>query len=353
MLYAVIMAGGSGKRFWPAGRARIPKQLLAIASERTMVQETIARLGPAFPGERIMVVTSAAQAPELARQLPRLRRRSIVVEPEGRDTAACVGLAAVLISKRDPDGVMAVIPADHVIKPASAFMGAVRAAADVALRERALVTFGIKPTHPATGYGYLRRGKRFPGPRKLKLYRVEEFKEKPDPRTARRYLAAGRYYWNSGIFVWRASTILEEIERCLPEHGSLLARIAAASEKERGRVIRAVYPKFKRISIDFGVMERARDVRAIEAPFEWDDAGSWAALARLRRPDASGNVVAAPHVGIDTSGCIIVSRAGRLIATAGLKDTIIVDTGDALLVVPKDRAEDVKKIVDRLDARYL
>ncbi len=356
MIYAVIMAGGSGTRFWPRSRKSLPKQLIPIVSERTMIQETVDRLEGEIPPERILVVATAAIAEEIRRQVPALPERNVIEEPFGRDTAPCIGLAAVLAHRLDEDATMVVMPADHAIKPRELFLRAIRGAADLA--QDALITFGVKPTYPATGYGYIHRGKSVEAGSDLKVYALRQFKEKPDLETATRYLETGEFYWNSGIFVWKAKTILGKIERLMPGLFAGLNRIGeAAGTPEWESVLTDEYGRFEKISIDYGIMEKALGdpggrVLVIEVDYEWDDVGSWKAIERHVAADADGNVVAARHVGIDTTGCI-VAGTDRLIATIGVHNLIIVETEDALLICDKDRAEEVKKLVDRIGDRAL
>ncbi len=356
MLYAVIMAGGSGTRFWPRSRKSLPKQLIPIISQRTMIQETIDRLGDAIPPERTLVIATEAIAAQVRQQIPQLPPQNVIAEPYGRDTAPCVGLAAVLARRLEADATMVIMPADHAIKPVDRFLKTIRAAESIV--GDGMITFGVKPTFAATGYGYIHRGGAVDNDTGEKVFELVAFKEKPDLATATNYQQTGEYYWNSGIYVWKAKTILEKIEQLMPDLYAGLVQIAQAAGTERwDATLAREYDKFEKISIDYGVMEkvladRATQVMVIEIDYEWDDVGSWKAIDRHVPVDAQGNVVAARHLGIDTHGCIVVGEK-RLIATAGVEDLIIVETEDALLVCHKDRAEDVKKLVDEISGQGL
>lgn len=349
MLHAVIMAGGSGKRFWPMSRRRTPKQLLALVGKKTMVQETVERLSGLVPPDRTYVITNEAHVDLLRHNLPDLPERNVVGEPVGRDTAACVALSAAVVSASDPDAVIVTLPADHLIRPKQTFQETVRAAVEVARESDALVVFGVKPRTPSTGYGYIRAGEKLAELRRIPVFRVKQFQEKPDAETARRYLESGDYYWNSGNFVWRASVILDQLEKHLPEtwRGAMAIREAIGTKNE-AKVLWREYEKFPRISIDYAVMEKADDVRMIEAPYEWDDVGSWGSLENVFTRNKYGSVIIGKHCGIDTTNCIVLGDE-HLVATIGVSDLIIVQTRDATLICRKDRAEDVRKLVDQLE----
>jgi len=353
MLHAVIMAGGSGKRFWPRSRRQTPKQLLRIAGQRTMIEETVARVRGLVPPSRVHVLTNASTVAPIRKLLPAVPPKQIVGEPAGRDTTAALGLGAVLVAAQNPEAVMICLPADHVIRPAAAFRRTVAAAAEAARKHGGLYVFGVRPTHPATGYGYVKRGARERSVRGIPVHRVERFVEKPDRATAARYLSAGDYFWNSGIFCWRARDLLNEIGLYRPEIGHALGRIAAAVGTKRERtVLEREFPKIERISIDYAVMEKSPEVRMIEATWEWDDVGSWSSVAPYLKRDAWGNAVAGKHRHVDTENCIVLAD-GHLIATVGVRDLIIVRTPDATLICHRDRAQDVKKLVDLLEEEGL
>ena len=281
MLHAIVMAGGTGTRFWPASRNDAPKQLLQLVGEQTMLRQTVDRLGDLAPKDRQLIVTNKRLVETIRTQLPELPASAIVGEPCKRDTAPCVGLAALLVSRDDPDATMVVMPADHVIRPAEKFQAAIRQA--VALVDASpgrIVTFGIKPTYPAEVFGYIHRGKPLAPSHPAPAYAVQQFKEKPDAATAKKYLDSGEYYWNGGIFVWRARTILDALRERQPAMlGHLEAILKAWETSEREAVLDREFTAIKPISIDYAVMEHATDVAVIEAPFEWDDLGGWQSLS--------------------------------------------------------------------------
>ena len=277
MLHAIIMAGGSGTRFWPKSRRDRPKQLLKLFGDATMLQQTVARIEPLIPGERILVITGADQAAATRAQLPGIPFENIVAEPCPRNTAACVGLAAWIVRKKDPQSTMVVIAADHVIEPAAEFLATVRAAASVIDDDpTTLITFGIKPTRPETGYGYIERGELIETRQGQAVHRVVQFREKPDRATAEVFLAAGKFAWNSGIFLWRARTILEELQRHRPQLAAALARVGdALGTPAETEVIAHEYPLMERAPIDKAVMEKAANVRVLEVRYHWNDVGDW------------------------------------------------------------------------------
>lgn len=350
MLHAMIMAGGGGTRFWPRSRQARPKQFLILVGDRTLLQQACDRLESQIPPAQTWVITAARHRGEVLRELPQLPAEQVIAEPVGRDTAACIGLGAALIERRDPGATMLVSPADHVIEPAESFRRAVQAAALlVDDRPNALVTFGITPTHPSTGYGYIRRAERIKEYGGCDVYRVESFREKPARDLAERFLSEGGYYWNSGIFVWKAATVLAELRKNKPAMADGIERVAdALSEPDGERTLSEVYPTLERISIDYAVMEKSTNALVLDAPFTWDDVGTWSALERLHPQDADGNTVLALHSGFNTSGCIIVGEPGRLITTAGVRDLLIIQDGDALLVADRRDEAAVKQIVERL-----
>jgi mannose-1-phosphate guanylyltransferase len=363
MQYGVIMAGGAGTRLWPLSRNDRPKQLLPIVRGHSLLQLSYERLRKVLPDERIFVVTSAAHGERVRQVLVNLRPENLLPEPEGRDTANAVGYAAAVLRQRDPDAVAAFVTADHVIEPAEQFARSLRTGFDVvAEHPDSLVTFGIVPTHGHTGLGYIHRGE----PLGLKsgtdgAYRVLAFKEKPDKPTADRYVESGRYYWNSGMFVWRCETVLAELAAHLPESHRGLTRIAEAFDTpQRQQVLDEVFPKLPKISIDYAVMEPASQgkggasVVVVEMPVQWLDIGSWPALAEIFKLDAHDNAIDCINCCVvDSDGNIIVSHdPNHLIATVGLSDMIVVHTPDATLVCPKDEAQRIKELVTRLRDRH-
>ena len=354
MLHAVVMAGGSGTRFWPASRSETPKQLLDLAGEQTMIQSTVARLGDMVPPERVLIVTNQRLVSTIQEQLPQLPPSSVIGEPCKRDTAPCIGLAAAWVRRHDPDAIMIVMPADHVITPESDFQAALQYAASlVEQKPTRLVTFGIRPTYPAESFGYIERAEIVNSPDDASIspptFRVKQFREKPRAEVARTYLNSGQFYWNSGIFVWRAQTILDALEKHESEmHAHLMAIADKIGADDFDEVFHQEFTAIQGTSIDYAVMERADEVVVIEAPYEWDDVGSWQALARLRGTDSEGNTLIGKTLCINTSGTIIRSDDDHLIATLGLKDCIVVRTPDATLVANKHDEESIRQIVKML-----
>jgi mannose-1-phosphate guanylyltransferase len=358
MLHAIIMAGGTGTRFWPASRNSSPKQMLQLVGGETMIRQTVDRLGALVPNERRLVVTNMRLIDAVRKQLPELPAAAIVGEPCKRDTAPCIGLAALLVSRSDADAVMAVMPADHVIRPAEKFQAAIQQAADlVGESPSRIVTFGIRPTYPAEIFGYIYRGEELKHEGKrpglaATTYTVKQFKEKPDADTAAKYLAAGEYYWNSGIFVWRATTILNALRARQPEMLKHLEAIVAAWDSpQREAVFDREFASIKPISIDYAVMEHATDVAVIEAPFEWDDLGGWQSLARLAGADDNGNTILGKHLGMNTKGTIVRTDDDHLVVTLGLEDCIVVHTPNATLVGSKHDEEQIRQVVKELESR--
>ncbi|HXG09107.1 MAG TPA: mannose-1-phosphate guanylyltransferase [Gemmataceae bacterium] len=355
MLHTVIMAGGGGTRFWPRSRQRRPKQFLALTGERTLLQLALDRVEAQVPPERTWVITAAAHRDEVQRQLPGLPAERVIGEPCGRDTAACVGLGAALIVRQDPDAVMLVMPADHVIEPMQEFRRAVHVAEQMATEHpAALITFGIPPTYPATGYGYIHRGPEIAVRQGISVYHVRAFREKPGPDLAEQFVASGEYFWNSGIFVWKAQTILGQLRERQPGLFAAVERIAEAwPSPRRDEVLRREYEGLPKISIDYAVMEHAPEVLVVQAPFRWDDVGSWLALERMHPQDADGNTVLALHCGLKTRGCVIVADPGQLVATVGVDNLLIVQDGDAILVADRREEGTVKQLVEDLRKKGL
>ena len=351
----MIMAGGGGTRFWPRSRQQRPKQFLALGGERTLLQQAMDRIEALLPAEHSWVITGQSYHDETARQLPQLPRDHIVGEPCGRDTAACIGLGAALIARRDPHAVMLVTPADHVIEPVREFERAARVAAQMADEHpSALVTFGIPPTFPSTGYGYIQRGGEVGHRQGVSVYRVQRFEEKPPADRAERFLASGEYFWNSGIFVWRAATVLDELRRQQPKLHDGVRRIADAWDTpRRDTVLRQEYEAMPKLSIDYAVMERAREVLVAQAPYRWEDVGSWLALERMHPQDADHNTILADHCGLKTNHCIIVGDPGRIITTIGVQNLVIVQDGDATLIADRRDEGTVKQLVELLKKKGL
>ena len=354
MLHAVIMAGGSGTRFWPASRKLKPKQLLALAGERTMIQSTSDRLGELIPADRRLVLTNKLLTAAVAEQLPELPPENIVGEPCKRDTAPCVGLAAAIVAAKDPDATMVVMPSDHVIEDEEKFREAI-ATGQRLIEEDAtrIVTFGVRPTYPAESFGYIEAASSI-SPDGIPVYGVKQFREKPNRETAQSYIDSGNFYWNGGIFLWRAKTILSALREFEPDMYEHLSRIGEAiGSDEFASVLSREFEAIKGTSIDYAVMERYDNVVVVEAPFPWDDVGSWQALSRLHQPDKDGNTVLGSHVGIDTKGTIVHSHGDHMIVTIDVEDMIVVHTEDATLVAPKHAEERVREAVKELESRKL
>jgi mannose-1-phosphate guanylyltransferase len=354
MLHALIMAGGGGTRFWPRSRLKRPKQFLRLTGERTLLQQAFDRIEGPVPSANTWVITADLHREEITRQIS-LPPDQVVGEPMGRDTAACIGLGAALVLERDAQATMLVMPADHVIEPVQEFRRAVQAAEQMAEEQpTALITFGIPPTYPATGYGYIQRGPAVGQRQGIGVYKVQAFREKPSRDMAERFLAAGEYFWNSGIFVWKAETILNALQERQPKLHDAVRRIAKAwNTSDREAVLRREYERLDRISIDYAVMEHAKHVLVVQAPFRWDDVGSWLALERMHPQDADGNTVLGLHCGLKTKGCVITSDAGHLIATIGVENLLIVQDGNATLVAHRSEEATVKQLVELLKTKGL
>ena len=357
MLHVVIMAGGSGTRFWPESRRVYPKQFLKLAGERSLLQGTFDRCLPLVSPEHVWVVTNAVQAEETRKQLPGIPGANVLIEPCARNTAPCIGLAAIQLLHQDPDAVMAVLPADHVIRPPEVFRDALQSASElVAANGSRLVLFGVPPNYPATGFGYIERGDAIDDAQAA--WQVASFREKPDRETAEEYLRSGRFYWNCGIFVWRADRILEAIGTHEPEMHQRLQDLAQVIDSpEWDGALAGHFPQMNSISIDYAVLEREQGICVVEAPYEWDDVGSWHAMPRLIGSDDNGNTVIGRHHGIATKGCIVRTTDDHLVATLGLEGCIVVHTADATLVARTDDENAIKKLVELIgdegDDRFL
>jgi mannose-1-phosphate guanylyltransferase len=351
--YPVIMAGGGGTRLWPISRRDRPKQMIPLVEENTLFQSTVQRLTGLFATDNVLVVTVEEQAKRLMEQAPDLDSDNFLLEPAPRGTASVVGLAAAVLHKRDPQAVMILLPADHFIRNVDLFHLLLRTATDVA-QNGYLVTLGIKPTFPATVYGYIQRGKALTEKFNYPAYEVIKFKEKPDERQARQMLSSGDHSWNSGMFIWRADSILAEIERQMPELKAALDKIMAAwGSAEQDTMLQAVWPGLKNETIDYGIMEKAGKVAVLPASgLEWSDIGNWDSLFDVLIPDENGNiVVGADHMPMDTNNTLVYGNNDeRLIVTIGVDDLVIVDTGDVLLVCRKDQASKVRSVVEQLKA---
>ena len=343
--YGVIMAGGGGTRFWPLSRRANPKQFLNLSGKDTMVMDTANRLCRIADKEDIFIVTGADFVESTVKSTEkRLRADHILGEPAARNSAACIGYAAMEIVKKYEDGVMCVAASDHFIKDEDEYERVMKTAISLATEKDALVTIGIKPTFPSTGYGYIKSNRET----QADYYAVEEFVEKPDLDTAKEYLASGEYAWNSGMFVWKVSSIVENFRQHLPQVHKLYGQILDSTDKpESERVLTEAYKGIDSVSIDFGVMEHADKIYTIPGNFGWDDVGSWLALERINQTNELGNVVKGDVITIDTNNSIIVGGS-KLIAVVGMNDIVVVDTEDATLICAKDSTQDIKKVIENI-----
>ena len=348
--YCVIMAGGTANHFWPISRESRPKQFLDIAGDgKSFLRMTFERFSRIIPKENIIIVTLDRFGDLVKEQIPELPAENLLLEPHSRNTAPCIAYSTFTILKRDPDAIILTTPADHIITDETAFRKAVDDVIEYAASNNALMTLGISPTVPDTGYGYIKydteEGTGFES-----AFRVRKFVEKPDLKTAKRYLASGEYLWNSGMFIWKASAVLREIREKLPELYQQLETIEQAIGTDREEdVLKEVFGQIQPISIDYGVMEKAKNVYVLPSSFGWDDVGSWLAVGRINPANDAGNVVRGDVVAVNSTRCI-VEGGSKMIAMVGLEDTIIVDTKDALLVCAKESAGDIRKVLETLKA---
>jgi mannose-1-phosphate guanylyltransferase len=348
-MYAVIMAGGRGARFWPRSRESKPKHLLDIVSDKTIIRETVDRVSPMIPPQKILIVTGQSHAQELIRQLPGIPQENIIIEPVGRNTAPCIGLAALHIKRKAPDDVMLVLPSDHLIRDEKQFRKILSVATVMAQRGDYLVTVGIRPTGPETGYGYIEQGQEQAVIEGETVYDVRSIREKPDLAQAQAMLAQSGFSWNSGMFIWKVSAILKALKQWLPDlYNGLLQIEAALGSAREAAVVDQVYQQARSVSIDFGVMEKARNTLVIPGDFGWSDVGSWDALWEVSPRDENGNAVRGQAIAIDSRNCLVHSP-GKTVALVGVEDLIIVETTDALLICKRGASQDVRKVVDRLE----
>lgn len=343
-LYAIIIAGGRGKRFWPQSRINKPKYLLRLPKQkRTLLQDVAARMEPLVPNKNIIVVTNKLQYRDVARQLPQVDKKNIIQEPMMKNSAAAVGLAATIIAKRKQDAVLIVVPADQLIpvKHKNKFINVLKTAASFAKSKDVIVTIGIKPTYPATGFGYIKAGEKI----KSNIFKADEFAEKPNLKKAKVFVKNKKYLWNSGIFVMKASVILKEMQKYLPVTAKGLKSIKGKTDLAKA------YKKFPDISIDYAIVEKSKKVYVIKADIKWYDIGSWKNLNEVIKTDKKGNIVIGPCAGVDTKYSIIISERNHFIGAVGLKDIIIIHTDNATLVCDKKKAENVKGLVDEMEKR--
>ncbi|TSA19427.1 mannose-1-phosphate guanylyltransferase [bacterium] len=347
--FAVIMAGGVGARFWPRSRERSPKQFLEILGGGTMIENTLTRLKPLVDQSNVFVVTNRIQADIVRQLVPEMPSSNVLAEPIGRNTAACVGLAALWINRIDPDALMVALPADHIVQNTEEFLRILQLALRVAQEKDALVTIGIKPTHPETGYGYIQSAEEEIDRNEYRsqgVYRVKTFAEKPNLETAERFLQSGDFLWNSGIFVWKASVILRELELHLPElHEQLLVVRESIGTPVYEQTLEHAYRIIRSISIDYGIMEKAGNVYVVKGDFGWSDVGSWDEVVRLTPTDDAGNSIRGRTILVDSNNNYVDSGK-KIVATIGVDDLIIISTDDAVLVCKKERSQEVKEVVD-------
>ena len=348
-LVAVIMAGGRGTRFWPRSRKKLPKQLLNIIGEKTILEQTVDRIRPLCDWDRMFIVTEKDQAPQIRSLLPDLPTEHLLVEPLGKNTAPCVGLAALVLADRDPEAVMVILPADHYIAQVPVFQQTLSAAVDAARSGEYLITLGITPLFPETGYGYIEKGEELSFLQDRPVWRVKAFHEKPDRVKAEAMVAAGSYYWNSGMFVWTVSAILKKMAQYTPAlYGELMDLQPRIGQADWDEALLNAYQRMEDISIDYAVMEKADNVLMLEGNFGWNDVGSWEAVYQLETKDSLGNCLQGPVIVIDSRGCLVHSP-NKTVALLGIRDLVVVETPDALLICPRERSQEVKKIVALLE----
>lgn len=345
--YIIIMAGGRGERFWPKSRLARPKHLQAIVGDKTMLAQTVDRVSTLVPPENLLIITNVEQRAVILKDLPQLAPEQVIGEPVGRDTAAAVGLATLLVQAKNPDATYAILPADHVIHDGESYRKVLNQAFTAAEESGTLVTIGIKPTEPATGYGYIQAGEVGGKANGAPVYQVRRFVEKPTLQVAQSYLESGEYYWNAGMFIWKASSIDKALKEYTPELYQGLRLIADGLGDGRSveALMEEVYPTLEKISVDFAIMERADNVSMVESSFDWDDVGAWPAIERHYPKDNSGNVAKGDAIFEQAANNIVVSENGHLTVLIGVGDLVVVHTEDATLVCPKDRAQDIKQVV--------
>ncbi len=350
--YALILAGGSGTRFWPVSRNHIPKQLLNLFGKKTLLANTVDRVSSLIPKERILILTNALQAPEIAKLLPDFPAANIISEPEKRDTAPAIALGIGLVAARDPEATMVVLPSDQLIQDTAAYDQIMRASLATAGASDLLLTIGIRPTWPCPSYGYVERGDAitpFPGCGETRTHKVLRFTEKPDPQTAKGFLEAGTFSWNAGIFIWSIASVCKELETYCPELASFITKCIASRNPQE--TISSDFSNLPKLSIDYALMERSSRIAMMEATFDWDDVGSWPSVAKYLDADPSDNRANCDLTQIESAGNIVFSREGKKIALLGVDNLIVVETADAILVASKEKADEIKKVVEDLPER--
>lgn len=351
-LNAVIMAGGTGERFWPRSRINFPKQLLKIFTSTPLIEETIDRISPFISLEDIYISTNQKLFPILNKTLPKIKKENYILEPAKKNTAAAIGLAAIYLSYKNPEGIMIILPSDHLISPQKKFLQVLNLAIELAEKFDSLVTIGIKPQKPATEYGYIQAGNEKLKRGNLSVFKLESFKEKPDKKTAEEFIKKGNYFWNCGIFIWKIKTILDAIKEYLPQLYKGLQKIKTKiNTSEENRTKKIVFKELPDISIDYGIMEKVDNVLVIEGNFNWDDIGSWLALERFLKKDKNGNVSVGHVENIETKNTIICSDEKGFIATIGVSNLVIVSFKDAVLVCHKNKVEKIKEILKKIKTK--
>ncbi|MBC8009242.1 MAG: mannose-1-phosphate guanylyltransferase [Burkholderiales bacterium] len=350
--FIVIIAGGKGERFWPQSRAPRPKHLLPVVGSKPLLVQTIDRVKPLAPAKNIFVITSAVQAKAVRAVCKGIPAANIIAEPVGRDTAAAVGLAAALVAARDPQGIFAVLPADHVIHDDKSYAADLKAAFAAAEADAVMVTIGITPTEAATGFGYIQRGEKWKTFGRRPVFQVKRFVEKPAQAVADGYIKSGDYVWNAGMFVWSVPVVEAALAAHAPELEAALKPIRAALAKKRplAGVMKKVYPTLPKISVDYALLEKSTNVVVLPSSFDWDDVGAWPAVCKHCTPDAAGNVVRGLGVVEQGSNNLVFSEGGHLLAVIGVDDLVVVHTPDATLVVPKSKAQDIKALLKKVEA---
>ncbi|MDF3059229.1 MAG: mannose-phosphate guanyltransferase [Rariglobus sp.] len=350
--FIVIIAGGKGERFWPQSRAPRPKHLLPVVGSKPLLAQTIDRVKPLAPAKNIFVITSAVQEKAVREVCKGIPAANIIAEPVGRDTAAAVGLAAAIVAARDPQGIFAVLPADHVIHDNASYQADLKAAFAAAEADAVMVTIGIKPTEPATGFGYIQRGEKWKSFNRRPVFRVKRFVEKPQQSVAEAYLASGDYVWNAGMFVWSVPVVERALAQHAPELDAALKPIRTALGKKRplAGVLKKVYPTLPKISVDYALLEKSTNVVVLPSSFDWDDVGAWPAVCKHFTPDDAGNVLRGLSMVEQGSNNLVFSEGGHLVTVVGVDDLIVVHTPDATLVCPKAKAQEIKALLKRVEA---